>query len=102
MGSAHGGWIATLLDTAAGCAVHTTLAAGRSCATSNLNIHYVKAIGTDVQIVRAIGQIVHRGRSMGTSEAHVVGPDGSLYAHATSSVVAFDPRRKVQQTQETA
>lgn len=92
LGSAHGGWIATLLDTAAGCAVHTTVAIGKSCTTSNLNIHYVKAITGDVPIVRAVGRIVHQGKSMGTSEASVVGADGSLYAHATSTVVILGPR----------
>lgn len=92
LGSAHGGWIATLLDTAAGCAVHTSLPAGKACATSNLNIHYVKGIGSDVPMVRAIGRLLHSGKTMGTSEASVVGADGKLYAHATSTVVTLSPR----------
>lgn len=92
MGSAHGGWIATLLDMAAGSAVQTTVPAGRSCTTSNLSIHYVRALLPDVGLVRAIGRVVHPGRTMGTSEAQVVGADGRLYAHATSTVPVISPR----------
>ena len=59
MGTVHGGWFATLLDSALGCAVHTMMPAGRAYTTAELGIHLVKAITPKVQRVRAIGQVLH-------------------------------------------
>ena len=90
MGSVHGGWYATLLDSALGCAVHTLMPAGRGYTTAQLSLNIVKAIPAHVQRVRAEGQVVHCGRQLATAEARLVGPDGTLYAHATTTCLVFD------------
>ena len=90
LGTVHGGWFATLLDSALGCAVHTALPAGRSYTTAELGVNLVRAITPKVQRVRAIGQVVHVGRQLATAEARMVGPDGTLYAHATTTCLVFE------------
>mgnify|MGYP006152656813 CR=1 FL=1 len=90
MGSVHGGWFATLLDSALGCAVHTMMPPGRGYTTADLSVKLVKALTPKVQRVRAIGQVVHCGRQLATAEARLVGPDGTLYAHASTACLVFD------------
>jgi uncharacterized protein (TIGR00369 family) len=92
MGSVHGGWFATLLDSAVGCAVHTTLPAGRAYTTLELKINIVRALTDRVPLVRAEGQVVHVGRQTATAEGRLVGHDGRLYAHATTTCLIFDLR----------
>lgn len=91
MGGIHGGWYATLLDSALGCAVHTLMPAGRGYTTAELGVNIVKAISpAKTPRVRAIGQVVHCGRQLATAEARLVGPDGTLFAHATTTCLVFD------------
>ena len=90
LGSVHGGWFATLLDSALGCAIHTTLPAGRGYTTAELGVNMVRAITPKVPRVRAIGQVIHAGRQLATAEARLVGPDGTLYAHATTTCLVFE------------
>ena len=74
MGTVHGGWFATLLDSALGCAVHTRMEPGRGYTTAELGINLVKAITPKVQRVRAEGRVIHSGRQLATAEARLVGP----------------------------
>jgi uncharacterized protein (TIGR00369 family) len=90
MGGIHGGWYATLLDSALGCAVHTMMPAGRGYTTAELSVNIVKAIGPKVQRVRAEGKVIHCGRQLATAEARLYGPDGTLFAHATTTCLVFD------------
>jgi uncharacterized protein (TIGR00369 family) len=90
MGGMHGGWYATLLDSALGCAVASMLPAGRGYTTAELSVNLVKAIGPKVQRVRAEGKILHCGRQLATAEARLVGPDGTLYAHGTTTCLVFE------------
>eukprot|EP01034_Spumella_vulgaris_P040071 gene40071-49551_t len=90
MGTVHGGWFATLLDSALGCAVHTRMEPGRGYTTAELGINLVKAITPKVQRVRAEARVIHSGRQLATAEARLVGPDGTLYAHATTTCLVFD------------
>lgn len=90
MGTVHGGWFATLLDSALGCAVHTRMEPGRGYTTAELGINLVKALTPKVQRVRAEGRVIHCGRQLATAEARLVGPDGTLYAHATTTCLVFD------------
>ena len=90
LGTVHGGWFATLLDSALGCAVHTMMPPGRSYTTAELGVNLVKAITPKVQRVRAEGKVIHCGRQLATAEARLVGPDGTLYAHATTTCLVFD------------
>lgn len=90
MGTVHGGWYATLLDSAVGCAVHSTLPAGKGYTTLELKVNIVRALTESVPLVRAEGQLVHAGRQVATAEGRLVGPDGKLYAHATTTCLIFD------------
>ncbi len=92
MGGIHGGWYATLLDSALGCAVHTMMPPGRGYTTAELSVNIVRAIGPKVQRVRAEGRVLHCGRQLATAEGKLVGPDGTLYAHATTTCLVFDMR----------
>ena len=90
LGTVHGGWYATLLDSALGCAVHTMLPAGRGYTTAELGVNIVRSVPLKVQRVRAEGKIIHCGRQLATAEARLFGPDGTLYAHATTTCLVFD------------
>lgn len=94
MGTVHGGWYATLLDSALGCAVHTTMDVGRAYTTLELKINLVRALNDKVPVVRAIGRVRHVGRQMATAEADLVGHDGKLYAHASTTCLVFDPPKR--------
>ncbi len=90
MGGIHGGWYATLLDSAMGCAVATKLPLGRGYTTAELSVNLVKGIGPKVQRVRAEGKVVHAGRQIATAEGRLYGPDGTLYAHGTTTCLVFE------------
>ena len=90
LGTVHGGWFATLLDSAMGCAVHSTLPAGKAYTTLELKLNIVRALTAAVPLVRAEGKLVHAGRQVATAEGRLVGPDGQLYAHATTTCLIFD------------
>ena len=90
LGTVHGGWYATLLDSAVGCAVHTMMPAGRGYTTAELSVNIVRAASHATGPLRAIGTVIHSGRQMATAEARIVGPDGKLYAHATTTCFIFD------------
>ncbi len=93
MGSVHGGWFATLLDSALGCAVHTRMPPGRAYTTAELSVNIVRALTPKVQRVRAIGRIIHCGRQLATADAQLIGPDGTLYAHATTTCLVFEVKQ---------
>lgn len=89
IGSVHGGWFATLIDSALGCAVHTTLAAGQGYTTAELSLNIVRAATVDTGPLRAIGQVVHAGRQLATAEARIVDAAGKLFAHGTTTCLVF-------------
>lgn len=90
LGTVHGGWYATLLDSALGCAVHTMMPAGRAYTTAELGVNIVRAASHKTGPLRAIGTVIHCGRQLATAEARIVGPDGKLYAHATTTCLVFE------------
>jgi uncharacterized protein (TIGR00369 family) len=92
LGGVHGGWMATLLDSCVGCAVHTLLPAGKAYTTLELKVNFVKGLSDRVPLVRAIGDVIHSGGRVATAEGRLVGPDGTLYAHATTTCLIFDAR----------
>ena len=92
LGTVHGGWFATLLDSALGCAVHSKLPAGKAYTTLELKLNIVRALTVDVPRVRAEGRVIHVGGQVATAEASMVGPDGRLYAHATTTCLVFAAR----------
>jgi len=94
MGTTHGGWFASILDSAMGCAVHSKMPVGRAYTTAELSVNLVRAITPKVKRLRAIGTVVHCGRQLATTEGRLIGPDGTLYAHATSTCLVFDLKPK--------
>lgn len=90
LGTVHGGWYATLLDSAVGCAVHTMMPVGRAYTTAELSINIVRAASHKTGPLRAIGTVIHCGRQLATAEGRIVGPDGKLYAHATTTCLVFE------------
>ena len=90
MGSVHGGWFATMLDSALGCAVHTMMPAGRGYTTAELSVNFVRGLSPKVGRVRAEGKVIHCGKQLATAEARLFGPDGTLFAHATTTCLVFE------------
>jgi uncharacterized protein (TIGR00369 family) len=89
IGVVHGGYAATLLDSAVGCAVHTTLKKGERYTTLELKINLVRAITQDTGRIEAEGRIIHRGRTVGTAEGYLRDEAGRLYAHASTTCMIF-------------
>lgn len=98
MGTVHGGWYATLLDSALGCAVHSMMPVGRAYTTAELSVNLVRSIGHKVQRVRVEGTVVHCGRQLATAEARLFGPDGTLYAHGTTTCLVFELKSGLNKT----
>jgi uncharacterized protein (TIGR00369 family) len=93
MGSVHGGYAATLLDSAMGCAVHSALPAGQVYATAELKVNLVRPILAGTGMLRAEGKLIHLGSRVGTSEGRLVGrDDGKLYAHGTTTCLVMPLR----------
>jgi uncharacterized protein (TIGR00369 family) len=90
LGTVHGGWFCTLLDSAVGCAVHTTLPAGKGYTTLEIKVNMLRPLTDAVPLVRAEGKVIHAGRQVATAEGRIVGPDGKVYAHATTTCMIFD------------
>jgi uncharacterized protein (TIGR00369 family) len=89
IGTVHGGYAATLLDSALGCAVHSTLQQGEAYTTLELKVNLVRPITQDTGRIKAEGKIIHRGRTVGTADAHLRDAEGKLYAHATTTCMIF-------------
>ncbi len=90
LGTVHGGWYATLLDSALGCAVHTMMPLGYAYTTAELSMNIVRAATTRTGPLRAIGQVLHSGRQLAVAEGRIVDPDGRLYAHGTTTCLVFE------------
>jgi uncharacterized protein (TIGR00369 family) len=89
IGSVHGGIAATLLDSALGCAIFSTLHKGDTWTTLELKLNFVRPMTKDTGPVRAQGHIIHRGRTVATSEGDLKDGAGKLYAHATTTCMIF-------------
>jgi uncharacterized protein (TIGR00369 family) len=90
IGMVHGGYAATILDSALGCAVHTTLPAGVGYTSLGLEIKYLRPITSDTGRVLCEGTVVHRGRRQATAEARLTAEaSGKLLASGTSTLMIF-------------
>ena len=90
IGMVHGGYAATLLDSACGCAVHSRLSASQAYTTLELKVAYHKAMRADTGPVRAEGRVVSLGRRTAFAEARLTDAEGRLYATATSTLLVMD------------
>ncbi|MFI9810467.1 PaaI family thioesterase [Streptomyces sp. NPDC052301] len=89
IGSVHGGVYATLLDSAAGCAVQSVLAAGTGYTSLDLSVKFLRPITVDTGKVRAVGSVLNHGRRTALAEALLLDSEDRLLAHATSSCMLF-------------
>lgn len=89
IGTVHAGFAATLLDSALGCAIFSTLNKGDTWTTLELKLNLVRPLTKDIGPVRAEGRILHRGRTVATSEGDLKDLTGKLYAHATTTCMIF-------------
>ena len=95
IGTVHGGWIAAILDSAVGCAVHTALPPGTSYTTVELKLNYVRAVTDETGPMRAEGRVIHVGRQLATAEGRLQDARGKLYAHASTTCLVFSlPARR--------
>jgi uncharacterized protein (TIGR00369 family) len=90
IGTVHGGYAATLLDSACGCAAHSKLTAKQAYTTLELKVAYHKAITRDSGRLRAEGRIITMGRRAAFAEATLTDAAGKLYASATSTLLVFE------------
>ena len=93
IGTIHGGYAATLLDSACGCAVHSQLAPGQGYTTLELKVAYHRAMTIDTGPVRAVGEVISMGRRAAFAEAKLLDSTDRLIASATSTLLVFDRQR---------
>lgn len=90
-GTVHGGLAMTLLDSAMGCAVLSTLDAGQAYTTVDVHVNLTRAITKDTPKLRAEASVLHVGRTIRTAQAALRDADGKLYAHGTSTCLVMSP-----------
>jgi uncharacterized protein (TIGR00369 family) len=89
IGSVHGGIALTLLDSAMGCAVHTTLDAGVGYTTLEVKTNFVRPISADTGLIRCEGVVLHAGSRIATAEGKLTDANGKLLAHGTTTCLIF-------------
>jgi uncharacterized protein (TIGR00369 family) len=92
-GVAHGGFAATLLDTALGCAINSAMPAGRRFTTLELKVNLTRPITRDAGLLRCEASVVHVGGRTATSEGRIVDARGKLYAHGTTTCIIVEAPR---------
>lgn len=97
LGTVHGGIITVLLDSAMGCAFHTTLPAGVSYTTLEIKVNFVRPVTHRLGTMRAEARVVHSGDRVATAESKLVDRERNLYAHATSTLITVRPRAGVSE-----
>ena len=85
IGSVHGGWVASILDTALGLSVLSTLETDQSFTTVDIRINYLRPLTVETGIVTAVGRVLQSGRRLAYSEAHLSDANGKLLGHGTGS-----------------
>ena len=90
IGAVHGGYAATLLDSACGCAVHSRLTAAQAYTTLELKVAYHKPVTKDTGLLRAEGRLLSFGQRVAFAEARLTDARGKLYASATSTLLVFN------------
>jgi len=93
-GTVHGGWAATIMDSALGCAVHTKMQPGMGYSTIEFKVHLVRPIFANTGEVICEGRVVHIGRTIATSEATLKTVEGKLLAHGTETCAIFPLKKR--------
>jgi len=87
LGTVHGGLAATLLDSALGCAIHSTLQAGTGYTTLELKVNYLRPMTRESGMMYCEGKVIHVGGRIATAEGRLTDADGKLYAHGTTTCI---------------
>ena len=90
LGTIHGGFITTLLDSAMACAIHSTLDAGKGSTSVEIKVNFVRPIFEKTGTLRAVGETINVGRQIASAEGKLIDDDGKLYAHGTTTCFIFD------------
>jgi len=93
LGTIHGGWTATILDSAMACAAHSTLKPGEGYTTLEMKLNYVRPVMPESGKLRCEGRLIHRGGSVITSEGKLVDGRGKLLAHGTETCMVFPAKK---------
>jgi len=91
MGSVHGGWIATVLDSAMGCAAHSIMQAGQAYTTVDMSISLVRAVSANAGVLRCEGKLIHAGNRIATAEGRLWDQAGTLMAHGSETCLVIGP-----------
>ena len=89
IGVVHGGLAATLLDSAMGCAVHSTLPAGAGYTTLEIKVNYIRPMTAETKRVRCEANVIHVGGRTATAKGQIEDESGKLYAHGTTTCIIF-------------
>jgi uncharacterized protein (TIGR00369 family) len=89
LGTVHGGYVCTLLDSCMGCAVHSTLKAGQGYTSVELKVNFIRPLSEATGEVRAEGRVLSGGRQIATAEGRLVDARGRLLAHGTTTCLVF-------------
>lgn len=89
IGTVHGGVISSILDSALGCTLHSTLDAGVGYTSLDLKVNFLKAVTIKSGLLSATGKLIHKGGRTALVEARLTDNEGTIYAHATSSCMIF-------------
>lgn len=92
LGGVHGGWAATIMDSALGCCVHTLLDRGEAYSTAEMKLNYIRPITPKTGEVSCEGKVVHKGRTLAVSEARLLDGNGKLLAFGTETCAIFPLR----------
>jgi uncharacterized protein (TIGR00369 family) len=93
IGTVHGGFAMTLMDSCMSCAVQTTLGKGEIYTTLELKVNLVRPITKDTGVIRATGRLIHRGRTTGTADGDLRDAAGNLLAHGTTTCIIFPAKK---------
>lgn len=89
IGTVHGGYAATLLDSCVGCAVHTMLPEGKGYTTLELKVNYARPLTARTGLIRAEGKVISLTSQVGIAEGRLYDAQGKLYAYATTTCLVF-------------
>ena len=90
IGVVHGGLVCTLLDSVAGCALHSTLPQGKGYTSVEIKVNYLKPVRASSGLLTAVGTVVKAGSRVGFTEGVVTDASGAVVATATSTLLVFD------------
>ena len=89
IGTVHGGWVATLLDSCMGCAMHTTMKPGQGYTSLEIKVNFVRPVLDKTGRVTAEGRVIYAGSRTGTAEGKLIDANGKLLAHGTTTCLIF-------------